>query len=72
MRTRRSWRNQERIHKMLSKGDWQTVTGPQPKPEPKPPKPILTDTEIDAMWWMGKQSRRMAKLDAAKQRRESR
>lgn len=59
MRTRRSWRNQERLHKYL--------TPPVQTAQP-PTASIPTDAEIDAMFWLSKQSKRLAKLDAAKRR----
>lgn len=47
MRTRRSWRNQERL--------WKALGGPAPpKPIPSPPK---TREEIEAMWWLSKRTR---------------
>lgn len=62
MRTRRSWRNQNRL--------WRELGGPEaPKPFELPPP--LSDAEIDAMFWIPKQSRRMMKLDAAKRRGSS-
>lgn len=58
MRTRRSWRNQDRLFRELFK--------PAPiKVEPVAPK---SDGEIDAMWWVSKQSRALLKRDAAKKR----
>lgn len=56
MRTRRSWRNQNRVWKMLSKGDWQTVTSG--KALDVKPKPVTyTTAEIDGMFWMRKDER---------------
>lgn len=61
MRTRRSFRNQERLFKGLFK----------PTEQPLATAPILTDAEIDAMWWVSKTSRNMMKRDAAKKIRSS-
>lgn len=58
MRTRTSWRNQERVHKYLT----------PPTIKTKSVASIPTDAEIDAMFWLSKQSKRLAKLDAAKRR----
>lgn len=61
MRTRRSWRNQNRL--------WEALT-----PEIAPVKPltvIRTNAEIDAMFWVSKTSRMLMKRDAAKARKES-
>lgn len=47
MRTRRSWRNQERL--------WKALGGPAP---PKaPPAPAKTRADIEAMWWVSKRTR---------------
>jgi hypothetical protein len=61
VRTRRSWRNQNRLFKELF----------APAPQPVADVPILTDAEIDAMYWLPKTSRNLMKRDAAK-RRQSR
>jgi len=55
MRTRRSWRNQERLWKAL--GDEQI--------RPQSPSPLRTEAEIDAMFWMRRDERERLK----KQRR---
>lgn len=60
MRTRRSWRNQDRLFKALFK--------PEAKPVAAVPVPVPTDAEIDAMWWVPKTSRNLLKRDAAKKR----
>lgn len=65
MRTRRSWRNQYRLHKYQSQEIAKAATDSHPKQE----APIPTDAEIDAMWWIPKQSRRLMKLAAAKKRK---
>jgi hypothetical protein len=59
MRTRRSPRNLQRLWKAL---------GSVPPPEPCTPSPILTDSEIDSMWWLPKTSRSLLRRDAAKKR----
>ena len=61
MRTRRSWRNQNRLWKELGKEGAK-------KEEPKPVIPPKTDEEIDAMFWIPKTSRALMKKDAAKKR----
>jgi hypothetical protein len=61
MRTRRSWRNQDRLFKALFK----------PEEQPVAVAPIPTDAEIDAMFWIPKTSRNLLKRDAAKRRREA-
>ena len=58
MRTRRSWRNQDRLFKALFK----------PAEQPVAVVPVPTDAEIDAMYWIPKTSRNMMKRDAAKRR----
>lgn len=59
MRTRRSPRNQDRLFRALF----------QPPDAPAPiPRPIPTDDEIDAMFWIPKTSRTLMKRDAAKKR----
>lgn len=58
MRTRRSWRNQDRLFKALFK----------PADQPVAVVPILTEAEIDAMFWISKTSRNLMKKDAAKRR----
>lgn len=65
MRTRRSWRNQERLHTYQTQELQAAAEATRPKREPPP---ILTDAEIDAML-MPKQSKRLLKLDMAKRRR---
>lgn len=60
MRTRRSPRNQEILFRELFK------SADQP-PVPAP-TPILTDEEIDAMWWIPRTSRSLMKRDAARAR----
>lgn len=54
MRTRRSWRNQNRL--------WKELGG---KPASPPPivQPPRTEAEIDAMWWLPKTSRSLMKRD---------
>lgn len=56
MRTRRSWRNQNRLFKELF----------APATQPVAEVPVLTDAEIDAMYWIPKTSRNLMKRDAAK------
>jgi hypothetical protein len=56
MKTRRSWRNQDRLFKELFKPADQVVIAPT----------IRTDTEIDAMYWIPKTSRNLMKRDNAK------
>lgn len=58
MRTRRSWRNQDRLFKALFKSAVSPVVE----------TPILTDSAIDAMYWVPKTSRNLMKRDAAKKR----
>lgn len=53
MRTRRSWRNQDRLWRAL---------GEKPA-EPTPVTVERTDAEIDAMWWIPKTSRGLMKRD---------
>lgn len=60
MKTRRSPKNQERLWKHLT-----PPTPEKPQAEMIPPK---TDAEIDAMFWIPKNSRTLMKADAAKQR----
>lgn len=59
MRTRRSWRNQDRLFRALFKPEERTVSTVAPIP---------TDAEIDAMYWIPKTSRSLLKRDAAKRR----
>lgn len=61
MRTRRSVRNQDRLFRALF-----------PRPvSPTPPTTVpMTDAEIDAMFWLPKQSRRLLKHDAAQARKK--
>ena len=61
MRTRRSWKNQNRL--------WKYLGGKAE--QPKPLQIIRTDEEIDAMFWIPKQSRRMMKWEAAKMRKHN-
>ena len=56
MRTRRSPRNQQILFAALFR--------PAAPPAPAPIK--RTDAEIDAMWWIPKQSRRLLKADKSK------
>lgn len=65
MRTRRSWRNQDRLWKLLGQDGEAKVATP-------PPPPILTDAEIDAMWHVSKSSRSLMKRDAARRRLKER
>lgn len=58
MRTRRSWRNQDRLFKALFK----------PEEQPVATVPVPTDAEIEAMWWISKTSRNLMKRAAAKRR----
>jgi len=51
---------------MLSKGDFQAVTQPQPVSIDPNPRIVRTEAEIDAMWWISKQSRRLLKQDVNK------
>ncbi len=55
MRTRRSWRNQERLWKALG----------HEQGRPQSPSPPVTEAEIDAMFWMRRDERARLK----KQRR---
>lgn len=63
MRTRRSWRNQNRLWKMLVNG---CVNDPVQPPTPKPKPVKLTAEEIDGMWWVSKTSRNLMKRDLLK------
>jgi hypothetical protein len=60
MRTRRSWRNQQRL--------WRELGGKAEPGNAQPPPAPKTDADIDAMWWLSKRTRAMLKRDAQRQR----
>lgn len=60
MKTRRSWRNQQRL--------WKYLTPPAPA-KPQTVATPRTNADIDAMFWLSKQDKRLLKKDAEKQRK---
>lgn len=62
MRTRRSWRNQDRLWRALGQQGGPGIAPPKP-----PARPSDADVPIAERWWLSPRTRRMQQRDADKE-----